>query len=86
MPQQVGIFAVAVVRDAGARLAPDRLVADLAAQALQALAVDFHAVIALEDGHQTTAAQAGIDHEYFVQPPLDADVFLALGHRLIGYG
>ena len=72
MPQQVGILAVAVVRDAGARLAPDRLVADLAAHALQALAVDVHAVIALEDGHQAAASLAGIDHVNLVQQALDS--------------
>ena len=74
MPQQVGILAVAVIRDAGARLAPDRLVADLAAEPLHALAVYLHAVIALEKGHQLAAAEARIDHVDFVQQAFDADV------------
>ena len=83
VPQQVGIFTVAVVRDAGARLAPDRLVADLAEQPLQALAVDFHAVIVPEDGHQAAASQAEIDHVDFVQQALDAEVFGVPGHGLV---
>lgn len=50
MVQQVGIFAVVVVRNAGARLAPDRLVPDFPAQALQPFAVYHHAMAALENG------------------------------------
>jgi hypothetical protein len=45
--QQIWVFTVPVVGDAGARLAPDRLVAHLPAQAVQALAVDLYAVFAL---------------------------------------
>ena len=81
--QQAGILAVAAVRDAGARLAPDRLVADLAPEPLQAFAVDFHAVIARKDGHQAAASQAGIDHVDLVQQPLDADVLRVLQDGLI---
>jgi len=49
IPEQVRIFAVAVVRNTRARLAPDRFVTHLPAESLHALTVDVHAVIALEN-------------------------------------
>jgi hypothetical protein len=83
IPQQVGILAVAVIRNTGARLAPDRFVTHLPPKSLHALAVDVHAVITLEDDRSFTAAKARIDHGYFVQQAFDPDVFRVYGHGLI---
>jgi hypothetical protein len=60
--QQVGMDAVGLVRDAGARLAIDGLQPHFALQPLKAFAVDGQAVVSLQDGHQTPAAHAGIQH------------------------
>ncbi len=77
---------MAVVRNAGARFAPDRFVTDLAANPLESLAIDFHTVVALKDRHQTTATEAWVDHECFVQEAFDANVLLALRYGLIVHG
>jgi hypothetical protein len=83
IPQQIGTFPVAVIREAGARLAPDPFVADLAAKPLHVLAVDIHAVVALEDIHQFAAAKARIDPVDLVQQALGADVLRVLGIILL---
>ena len=65
--QQIWVFTVPVVRDAGARLAPNRLVAYLPAQAVQALAVDLYAVFALQHCHEPPTPEARVDQVNFVQ-------------------
>ena len=59
--QQIWVFTVLIVRDAGARLAPNCLVAHLTAQAVQALAVDLYAVLALQHRHEAPTAEARVD-------------------------
>ena len=66
IPEQVGIFAVAVVRNPRARLTPDRFGTHLPTEPWHALAVNLHAVIALEDDRSFTAAKARINHGDFI--------------------
>jgi hypothetical protein len=54
IPEQVGILAVAVVRNPRARLALDRFVTHLPTESWHALPVEVHAVIALQDGRSFT--------------------------------
>jgi len=83
VPQQIRILAVAVVRDARARLAPDRLMADLPAQPLDPLAIGLEAIVPLQDGHQAATSQARIDQVDLVQPPLDPAILLAFSDGLV---
>jgi hypothetical protein len=57
-----GVFAVTIVWNAGAWFAPDRLMANLAAQPLDPLSIDLHAVIPPQNRHQTATSKAWIDH------------------------
>ncbi len=73
--QHIWVFTVPVVRDAGARLAPNRLVAHLTAQAVHALAVDLYAVFAFQHSHEPPTAEARVDQVDFVQQSFDANFF-----------
>lgn len=77
------IVALAIIRDTVTRLAQDRCLADLAALALQVLAVDFPSVITLDYRRQATVFKLGIDYVNLVQQALDAGVFGALGHGMV---
>ena len=83
VPQQIGILAVGLVGDACARLAPDRLMAHLAAQASDPLATGLEPVVPFQDGRQAAASQAWIDQVDLIQPPLDQAILLALRDGLI---
>jgi len=69
IPEQVGIFAVAEVRNPRARLAPDRFVPHLPTESWHALAVDVHAVIALQVGRSFTVHLA--EHGERTRKPLE---------------
>ena len=57
--------------------------AHLTAQPVQSLAVDLHAVVALQHRHQPSTAEARVDQVDLVQQPLDADVLRIFGGRFV---
>ena len=71
-----------VVGHARPGAAVDRLLAHLAPQPLEALAVDRDAVVARQDGHQTAASQARVDEVDLVEDALDTQILRVLADGL----
>ena len=85
VPQQIGIFAVLVIRNARPRPAPDGLVPHLATQALQVLAIDFHPVVPLKHRHQPAAAKARVLEIDLIKVAFDPQIRRAFRHRFVSH-
>lgn len=83
LAQQVGVFVVALVGDAGAGPTVNGFEPHFPAQTLNSLAVGLDVVVPFQNFHQLAAAQAGVDQVGFVENALDVVIFFGFFHGLV---